>query len=218
MSVQSSGNVEAPTAIRESGAFQVRDWVVANALGLALVYALGALLAGLAEAAGAEHESIARDLSGLSGFLVGALAFVFLSYRALAGRVEWSSLAALGAGLGLSAGFVVGFLIAGPPIDFVLGIVTLGTIGGGLQWRQFRHEFPRPGRMLAAGIIGWIVAGVATIAVAIVLGDAVDAAFGSGVAGFVAVTAVIGLVGGAVGGVIEGRALARRIGAPRSAT
>jgi hypothetical protein len=198
-------------ATAEQPGFRVRDWAVANAVGLSLIYALGALFAGLAESAGAAHESIARDLFGLTGFLIGALVFMLLRYRALAGRVSWSAPAALAAGIGLAAGFVVGFLIAGPPIDFLLGIVALGAIGGGLQWRRVRHDLPRPGRLLAVGIVGWIIAGIAAVAVAVALGDAINAALGGGTAPFVVVTGMIGLVGGAVGGSIEGSALAGQI-------
>jgi hypothetical protein len=211
MSVQSTS--EAGTTFVASGqsGFQVRSWVIANALGLALVYALWALFAGVVEALGAGHESVVRDLSGLAGFLLGATAFTYLRYRALAGRVAWSTVGALAAGIGLAVGFVVGFVIAGPPVDFLLGVVALGTIGSGLQWRRFRHHVPRSGGLLAAGIFGWIGAGVVAVVVAILLGDAVDGLFGSGVPGFVAVTAMLGLAGGATGGAVEGRALASRI-------
>jgi hypothetical protein len=212
MSAKISSEAQTTSASIKRTGFQVRDWVAANALGLALVFALWALLSGVAEALGAGHESLVRDLSGLAGFLLGASAFTFLRYRALAGRVAWSTVVALAAGIGLAIGFVVGFIIAGPPIDFLLGIIALGTIGGGLQWRRLRHRIPRPGGLLAAGIAGWIGAGIVAVAVAILLGDAVAGLFGGGVAGFVAVTAMLGFVGGATGGAVEGRALASRIG------
>jgi hypothetical protein len=62
-------------------------------------------------------------------------------------------------------------------------------------------------------LAGWLAAGVAVLAVAIVAGDAVDAAVGGGLPGFVAILLLLGLVGGAVGGAVEGAALRRSLDA-----
>lgn len=109
-------------------------------------------------------------------------------------------------------GFVVGFVIADPPFDFVLGVITLGTIGGALERRVLRGQLARPNGLLLAGIGAWVTAGIAALVVAILAGDSLNSAFGSEITGFVAVTLTIGLLGGAVGGAIEGAALRHRIG------
>lgn len=211
-------HVASPAARRIDG-FTVGRWVVANALGLGSAYGLWALLADGVEAVfGVPHGSLARDLAGLAGMLAGVAVFMTLRRRALAPFLSGSAWMALAAGAGLAAGFVVGFVVAGPPFDFVLGVIALGTIGGALQWRILRHRLPRPGGLLVASIGAWLAAGIAagavTLAVAVLAGD--DAAgFLGGIAGFVALTLTIGLVGGAVGGALEGAALRRRIAESR---
>ena len=175
----------------------------ANAAGLGIAYALFALFGGVAEVLGAAHDSIARDLAIMAGLFIGAAVFAMMRRKVLAPHLGGSPWTALAAGVSLAAGFVLGFILAGPPFDFVLGVIALGTIGGALQWRLLKDQLPRPGRLFLAGIAAWVTAAVAAMAVVIPTGDAIDAAFGSG---------VIGLIAGAVGGAIEGVALRRRIG------
>ncbi len=191
--------------------FVLRTWVYANAAGLGGAYALLALFGDGVEALGAGHESITRDLAGLVGMLIGVGLFMTMRRRVLAPHLDGSVWAAIAAGIGLAVGFAVGFVIAGPPFDFVLGVITLGTIGGALERRALRGQLARPTGLMLAGIGAWITAGIAALVVAIVAGDAIDTALGSGITGFVAVTLVIGLVAGAVGGAIEGAALRRRL-------
>jgi hypothetical protein len=78
-----------------------------------------------------------------------------------------------------------------------------------------------PGRLLAASIGGWIIAGITAGAVAFT-GDLFHGLFGSpedgtamGIVFFVFMLTLIGAVGGVVGGWIEGLALRRRLGTAR---
>ena len=210
-------HVTSETAARgkqQAGDFSLGAWTRANALGLGAAYGLFALFGDTADALGARH-GVFHGIAAISGLLIGGALFVVMRRRVLAPHLDRSTWTAIAAGIGLAVGFIVGFGIAGPPFDFILGVITLGTIGGALQWRILRNQLTRPGGLLLVSIGAWLVAGVAAGAVAFFTGDTIDAAFGSGITGFVAITVTIGLVAGAVGGAIEGAALRRRIGRTR---
>jgi hypothetical protein len=196
---------------QESG-FRLSRWVRANAIGLGVAYGLWALFGDGVEALfGVDHDSPVQFIAVMVGLAIGAALFVELRRRVLAPHIDGSMKLALAAGVALILGVIVGFGVAGPPFDFVLGVISLGTIGGAVQWRTVRDQLPRPGGLLLANIGGWLLAGVAVTATAFLAGDTIDAAFGSGLTGFVAILTVLGLIGGAVGGVIEGAALRRRL-------
>jgi hypothetical protein len=208
MSTQSAPVREAATVQAE---WSVSKWVVVNAAALGAAWGLFALFGGTVEALGAEHDSVARDLSLLAAFVIGGSLFALLRQRALLRHVRRARRVAIAAILGLSLGAVVAFAIGGPPFDFILGIFAVGTVGGAVEWRALRHHLRRPGRMAGVAAAGWLAAAVASVVPAFLFGDAIDAAFGGGVAGFVAILLMIGLVGGAVGGALEGLALRTRI-------
>jgi hypothetical protein len=135
------------TALHRGGeharGFGPRQWTAANAVGLGSAYALMALFGGGAERwLGVDHDAAARDVAVFAGLVLGAALFVVLRQRVLSRSVAGAWWLATAAGAALSVGFVVGFVVAGPPLDFVLGAVTLGTIGGGLQWRSLDAHGP----------------------------------------------------------------------------
>lgn len=191
--------------------WSVRRWIAINAAALATAFGLFALFGGIVETLGAEHDSVVRDLSLLAGFIVGGSVFAVLRQRTLLPQVSRTTRVAIAAIIGLSVGVVTGFLVAGPPFDFAFSIFAGGTLAGAVEWRILRRHMRHPGRLGAASVGAWLVAAVAAIAPAVLVGDAIDAAFGSGVTGFVAILLLIGLVGGAVGGAGEARALRSRI-------
>jgi hypothetical protein len=200
--------------------FSLRGWVFANAIGLGVTFGLFALFGDLAEyGLGVSHDSLVRNLSLLLAVMIGASLFVYLRAKALAGQMANPRRVAVAAAFGLALGLVVGYAVGGPPIDFALGAVALGSIGGTFQWRALRDRVPNAGRLLTASIGGWIAAGVAAGAVAFT-GDALHLVFGSpedgtamGTVFFVFILTLIGVVGGTVGGWIEGSALRSGLGA-----
>jgi hypothetical protein len=206
----------------DPGGFSSRAWVSANAIGLGLTYGLFALLGDLAEyGLGVAHDSLVRNLALLVAVIVGASTFVFLRQRVLASQVTNPRAVAVAAAAGLALGLIVGFAVGGPPIDFVLGAIALGTIGGTFQWRALRDRVEHPGGLLASSIGGWVLAGIAGGAVAFT-GDALHRLFGApedgtamGTVFFMFILTLIGVVGGTVGGWIEGTALRRRLGPAR---
>lgn len=208
MSTQPITTIGATAARAE---WSVGRWIGANVIALAAAWGFFALFGGTVEALGAEHDSVARDLSLLAAFVIGGSLFALLRQRALLRHVPRARRVAIAAVLGLSVGAVAGFAIGGPPFDFILGIFAMGTVGGAVEWRALRHHLRRPGVLAATGAAGWLAAGIAGVAPAFLLGDTIDAAFGGGVTGFVAILLMIGLVAGAVGGALEGLALRTRI-------
>jgi len=199
--------------------FSLGGWVKANVIGLGVTYGLFALLGDIAEfGLGVAHESLVRNFALLVAVIAGASWFMRLRRRVIARHVQDSRTVALAAATGLSLGLITGFAVGGPPLDFVLGAIALGTIGGTFLWRQLRNRVRRPGGLLLASIGGWILAGLVAGAVAFI-GDPLHELVGapqdgtvSGSVFFVSLLALIGMVGGLVGGWIEGAALRRRLG------
>lgn len=209
---------DATTGGEQSVAFPVGAWIRANAVGLGVAYGSFGLFGDTADALGAGH-GIAHGVAAVIGLVVGGAVFVLLRRQVLAPHVARSTWTAVAAGIGLAAGFVVGLAIAGPPFDFVLGAITLGTIGGALQWRLLRGQIANPGGLLLWSITAWLASGVTVGATAVFVGDAFFGALGqpedgtlAGIVSFTAFLLVLGVVGGAVGGAIEGRALRSRLG------
>lgn len=183
--------------------WSVRRWVTVNAVALGAALGMFALFGGTVEALGAEHDSVTRDLALLAAFIIGGSLFAYLRQRTLLPQVFRAKRVGVAATVGLAAGFVGGFLIGGPPLDFILGIFMLGTIAGAVEWRALRRHLRRPSLLMALSTGSWLVAAIAAVVPATLFGDAIDAAFGSGVPGFMAVLLMIGLVGGTVGGALE---------------
>ena len=208
MSTPSTHTHEPPTA---QARCSVARWAAVNAAAMSAAWGLFGLFGGTIEALGAEHDSSARDLSLLTAFILGGSLFAHLRQRTLLPRVPRTKRVAAAAIVGLTVGFVAGFLIAGPPLDFVLGIFAIGAVAGAVEWRILRHQLRRYGILAAIGAVAWLVAGVAAIAPAALFGDAIDAAVGGGTASFVTILLLIGFVGGAAGGALEGLALRSRV-------
>lgn len=207
------------TNVRVGRTFSVWSWIWANVIGLGLAYGLFALLGDLTEyGLGVTHDSGARNLALLGAVLAGASLFAVLRRRVIAPHVHTPRSVVLGSGGALALGLIVGFAVGGPPFDFMLGVISLGTIGGALQWRAWRGRLDKPGGLLAASIVGWLLAGVAVGAVAVLAGDRLHQLFGApedgtamGAVFFVFILTLLGVVGGAVGGAVEGAALRRRL-------
>ena len=201
------------TATATPATWSVGRWVTVNAAGLGAAFGLFALLGGTVEALGADHDSLIRALSLLAAFIVGGSLWAYLRQQTLLPHLKRAARVGTAAVAALAVGFVGGFAIAGPPLDFILGILAVGAIAGAIEWRILRRHLPRPGRRSAIGTAAWLVAAIVAIVPAALLGDTIDAALG-GLGGFVAILLMIGLVGGAVGGALEALALRNHINRP----
>ena len=154
------------TATATPATWSAGRWVTVNAAGLGTSFGLFALLGGTVEALGADHDSLIRYLSLLAAFIVGGSLWAYLRQQTLlphlkrAGRVGTAAVAAQAAG----------FVIGGPPLDFILGILAVGAVAGAIEWRILRRHLPRPARRSAIGTAAWLVASVIAIIPAMLLG------------------------------------------------
>jgi hypothetical protein len=196
----------------------LRAWVLANALGLGTTFALFAVVGEAMEAAGAEHDTVGWGVPTVAAMVVGGSLFAYLRQRVLGGPNRW--LHTLVIGVAVAAGFVAGSF---PPIDFVTGISVAGVVAGALQLREVRR-LGDSRRLLLLSVGTWLVAGMAAVAAAILVADVIiSGALGrsdlvDGVGGFVAILALAGVVGGTVGGAIEGIAVRNRLAQSRPAS
>lgn len=178
-------------------------WTLANMVGLAMGFALWGVI----------HDTIGEQSAdpNILASLVGELLV-----GAIAGTLQWFVLkpylngvrrGILGGSIGCAIGLIFGYFLGGVPFDFILGFIGFGL---GSSWGHslgLRHLIPGTRRWIVTSSVGFGIAGIVAVIVAIAFGDGVDAAFGSGVSGFAAVLAMLGSVGGAVGGLITGTLL-----------
>jgi hypothetical protein len=153
------------------------------------------------------------------GWEDGLVQWPFL--RAYADRADW---VALGSGLGLATGFLLGFvLLGGFPFDFLRGFLGLGLGAGLSRWLVLRRRAPKTARLVPASALGYLLGGIAGIAAVFPFGDAIDAGLGSilvpalGYAvgealTFAAIMGVTGAVAGLIGGSSSGLFLTRVLG------
>jgi len=175
---------------------------------------------GLLGPEGSVGDGAAGHVVGLliGGALFGLVQWLFL--RALADRTGG---VALGSGLGLVSGFLLGFvLLGGFPFDFLGGFLGLGLGVGISQWLVLRQSTSKTTSLVTAGALGYLLGGVAGIAVVFPFGDAINAVvegalvpvlghdLGEALA-FAAIVGIIGAVAGLVGGSISGIQLARGV-------
>jgi MFS family permease len=116
---------------------------------------------------------------------------------------------------------VVGWVLGLALIAFVILSFPSGRLGdksSRLIARTVVFGGARPGVLLIVTIGGWLLAAIVAGGVAVLLGDALHTAFGSppdgtpmGTVFFVFILSLMGMVGGVVGGSIEGAALDRRL-------
>jgi hypothetical protein len=183
-----------------------RRWVVASTVALTVGWAVFALITdGLGGPDGTRSNDNAHLLGLLlAGSLVGLLHGVVLQQPA-----SKAARAAVASGLGLTVGYMAGYGLGGPPVDFLLGFTLLGFAGGIAQWRLLRRRVRRAGWWVPASGLGFAVGGAAGVAAVVLVANAVDQALGSGLVAFAAVLALLGAVGGATGGAITATVLVR---------
>jgi hypothetical protein len=197
-----------------TGGGRWRGWVAVSTVGLAVGWAVFALVG---DGLGGEDETTLRSgLAHLLGLLIAGGLVGAMHWRVLDGPTAGAVRAAVASGLGLTAGFMAGYALGGPPVDFLLGFTLLGFVGGIAQWRLLRRRVPRAGRWVLASGLGYAVGGGCGVAAVLLVADAVDQALGGGLVAFAAVLALLGAVGGATGGAITATVLVRLLRQPAS--
>jgi hypothetical protein len=191
-----------------AAAFPRGAWIGANAAGIAMAFGLFALVGGVIEAMGADHDSVARNLPALVAMAAGGLAFALLRRRALRETGVGSRRQLLLIAVCPPVGLLLGLGIA--PFDWICAMLLAGTVGGAIQLRRYR---PVSLRSVLVGAASWLGAGLIFTATAVVLIDVVMVRLlgldGDSAAGFGIILTVLGLAGGGAGGAIEGRTVAR---------
>jgi hypothetical protein len=165
---------------------------------------------------GDDDTTVRSGLAHLLGLLIAGGLLGALHWRALDGPAGGAVRAAVASGLGLTVGFMAGYALGGPPVDFLLGFTLLGIAGGIAQRRLLGRRVGRAGRWVLASGLGFAVGGGAGVAAVVLVADAVDQALGGGLVAFAAVLALLGAVGGAVGGAITATVLVRLTHQPAS--
>lgn len=194
-------------------------WTKVNAIGLSIAYGLFAVVGdGVEMLFDLDHDGVARNIPTLFAIVIGAGVFSRLRQHALAPLAGVSRGIATASGLGFAGGFLLGFAIAGPPLDFVLATLTFGAIGGLAMRRHLASRLVKPGRFHARVIGAWLAAAVAVPIAAMVVVGPMYAVLGEPAEGsvaayvsFIAALVFLGLVGGATGGAVEWRALRRHL-------
>jgi len=172
-------------------------WVAANALGLAGGMALFGVLDDTVGELGDTGDAVAH----LGGLPLAATVFGLCQWLILRRFVQRSAWGIVGAAVGLTLGYVGGFLIADGGTDFVVGFALMGIGSGLAQWLVLRRHYRRSGWWVAASGAGFAIG--AMVAVGIAIAGLADL-FGSGIVGYVALVSFFGIVAGAVGGGLTG--------------
>jgi hypothetical protein len=188
------------------------QWVLANALGLTLAMMSVAVIDRVGGDDGGLADGLAHIIGlTLAGAVVGALQWLVL--RRLVHGAAWGILVS---SVALPLGFIVGFVLGGPPLDFFGSFFLLGILSGITYWLVLRRQARGAGWYVLASSAGWLLGGVAALVVAITLGDVVGTAIADETLGFLAILGLLGIAGGLVGGTMTGVALARLLQQPMS--
>src|SRR6266542_3644145 len=157
-----------------------------------------------------ENTSIGRNFwrnwilaNALAGALLG-----FMQWRALRRHVAMASWMVLGSSVGLALGYIGGYEVGGFPFDYLLGPALAGLLGGVAQWFALRRRGAGAGWLVAAGTFGFLLGGIAAIAIGFLgLGEAIGGSY----LGWIALNGLMGAVIGAIGSAISGAVLARHL-------
>lgn len=182
-------------------------WALANAIGLAV----GLAIWGIVQDTLGEHGSGGSMPASLVGLLsVGAVAGT-LEWFVLRAHLDLSRWNVVAGSVGYAAGMIAGFALGGPPLDFILGFLFFVLATGIVQWLALRRQVPRAGWWVPASIVALLVGGVIGVAIISTIGDALDAALGSGVLAFAVILALLGAMTGTIGGAISGVVMLRML-------
>jgi hypothetical protein len=182
-----------------------RQWVVASALGLGLGMALFAAVAeGIEQSGILGGPEIGERAGHIIGLALSGAIFGLMQWRALRRHFAVPAWMVPGTLAGLMLGYIVGYELGGPPIDFVLAPALAGLFGGIAQWRALRRQARTAGWLPILSAAGFGLGGISGTAVAILgLGDAL----GGGLPAWIALNGIVFTIAGAVGGAITGALL-----------
>jgi hypothetical protein len=181
------------------------QWVLANVVGLTL--AMMSLV--IVDRVGGDDGGLADGLSHLIGLALAGVVIGILQWRVLRRLIQGAAWGILASGIALPVGFIIGYALGGPPIDFFGSFVLLGILSGITYWLVLRRRTAGAGWYILASNAGWFLGGVVVILVALTLGDAVGAVIADETIGYLAILSLIGIAGGLVGGTMTGIALSR---------
>ncbi len=190
----------AATVVGPGGRALWLRWVIASTLGLAVGQVLFAML----DATIGDMGDLGDGIAHYVGLPLAGAAFGFAQWRVLRRFVERSAWGIVAGAIGLLVGYVLGFLLAGPPIDFVLGYVFMGTAAAIAQWLALRRRVARSGWWIPASAGAFVAGAIAAVGAAVAgLGDAL----GSGEVSFVILVLVLGLIVGSISSALTGAVL-----------
>jgi len=192
----------------------VVTFIIFSSLGVAL---LEGITAGL-DLYTIEGDELVPALTQIFGALaLGVAAALILVRLALQRQIDLAGWGIFASSLAFSTGFFVGFAIAGPPADFVLGILMVGLAGGIVQWLAMREGVKRAGWWVPANTLGMTAGALVGLVIVFASAEAVlGVAFLDTDLGFAVVMTIFGALAGAVGGAITGAVLVRLLRDPAS--
>ena len=124
-------------------------------------------------------------------------------------QVPGAGWGALGGGLGLAAGFLMGWVLGAFPFDFLGGLLLMGFGLGVSQWLALRGRVARAGLWMPVSALGFGFGGAVGLACVVPIAGAIEAAMGGGALGFAAIVGTIGATAGLVASLITGAVLVR---------
>lgn len=182
-------------------------WISANTLGLGLGMAVFAAVAEGVEQSGIVGSPAAGELAGhLVGLALAGALFGAMQRRVLRRYGAVSAWPILGAIVGLMLGYIAGYELGGPPIDFVLAPTLAALFAGIQQAAALRSTLRGACRWPWVSAAGFLVGAVMGTALAVAgLGDAI----GGGYIGWIVLNGIVFASAGAIGGMISGAFLRR---------
>lgn len=180
------------------------SWIGANALGLGLGMAVFAGVAeGIEQSGILGSPAVGERFGHLFGLALAGVIFGLMQWWALRRYIALSRWMILGTVVGLMLGYIVGYELGGPPVDFVLAPGLAGLFGGFQQWQALRAS-KRAGGWPWISMVGLMLGGAAGTAVAMMgLGDTL----GGSLWAWISLNGVVFAIAGAVGGAISGMQL-----------
>ncbi len=180
-------------------------WIAANALGLGMGMALFAAVAeGIEQSGVLGSPELGDGVGHLIGLALAGALFGVMQWLVLRRHVARTGWGVLGTAVGLTAGYIGGYIMGGPPFDFILAPALAGLLGGVGQWFALRRHVVGAAWWILATPLGFLIGGIVGTAIAIIgLGDALGGSY----LAWIVLNGVVYVVAGAIGGSLSGSVL-----------